>query len=223
MSRSSEEIAALVIAHLVDILSGRCSITRETIEQEQGDRSVCEILTGLLFLHEDLVFREAERARAEDDLRRMVAELEERNRELERSRAVIAELSNPVIRVWEGALMVPLIGAIDRDRAARLTERLLSAVVEARARCVILDLTGVETVDAGTADHLLRVIRAVELLGAQSIVAGVPPGVARAMAGLAVDLSGLVTASSVQEALASARADSLDEPRRRPGHAHGRR
>lgn len=203
--RTNEELAALVVRHLTDILAGECSIKRADLEKIEDDPSLLEILTGLLFLHEDLQLRQAERARAEAEVQEVVRRLEEKNQELEKSQSVLmalaAELSTPVIKVWDRALMVPVIGNVDSDRAADLMDRLLKAVVHEKANHIILDLTGVSTIDTGTADRFLRIVQAVRLLGAEPIVAGVPPGVSLAMVSLGIDLTGIITVRNVREAL----------------------
>jgi rsbT co-antagonist protein RsbR len=209
MSRSSDDLAGIVIAHLCDILSGRCAITREQIERQiEEDRNLGEILTGLFYLNEDLVYREAERAASEEELKAAVRKLEAQNRELQQRGAAIAELaalaaelSSPVIQVWKAVLMVPIIGNMDAARAAGLTDRLLAAVVAQQARHVILDMTGVLDVETATVEHFLRILHSVRLLGADGIVAGIPPSMAETISSLGTDLSAFRTVRSVQEAL----------------------
>ena len=205
MTRSSDDVAAIVVKHLVDVVGGTCSITREMIEQEEEDRSMCEILTGLLYVHEDLTLREELRVRAESELRDAIHRLEAQNEELERSRAAIAayaaELSTPVIRVGNGTFMMPIVGSVDTPRAAEIKERLLRVIVEERARYVILDLTGVSTVDTSTAGHFIRILGAIQLLGARGIVAGVQPPIALAIVELGIDLGATRMVRDVEEAL----------------------
>jgi rsbT co-antagonist protein RsbR len=205
MALSGSDIAQRVIHHLLEITSGNCSITHAMIEAEGEDRAVCEILTGLLYLHEDLVLRAKERERAEEELRAVVERLATQNNELEKSRAeiaaLVAELSTPILRVWESVLMMPLVGTIDHARAADIMGRLLSTVVAERARFTVLDVTGVTNIDTGTADQFVRIIRAVELLGATGVIAGVQPSVSLAITALGVDLSGIKTFRNARDAL----------------------
>lgn len=120
--------------------------------------------------------------------------------------ATIRELSTPLIPLEAGVLAVPLVGRIDRVRAAALLERLLSAVVERRASVAILDITGVPVVDAEVAASLVQAAHAVKLLGAQAVLTGVRPEVAATLVELGLDLRGLVTLDSLQSGLAWARA-----------------
>ena len=85
--------------------------------------------------------------------------------------------------------------------AAEITERLLVAVVATGARYAILDLTGVEAVDEGTADHLVRILRAIQLLGAQGLVTGIRPAVAETLTSLGAGFGGARTLSNLREAL----------------------
>src|SRR5262245_56590914 len=133
MVSSADEVASSVVKHLVDILGGSCAITEEQIAHQHDDRAMAEILTGLLYLHQDLTHRAAERARAERELQDVVSRLAEQNQELEASRSRLAalamELSTPVIRVWERIIMLPIVGSVDTERGVEITERLLTSVV----------------------------------------------------------------------------------------------
>jgi PAS domain S-box-containing protein len=130
---------------------------------------------------------------------------EERLREkleiIERQQDAIRTLSTPIIEVWEGTLTMPVFGTIDAVRAEQMMTVLLSAIVRTRCRFAILDMTGVQTVDARTADHVVRLIRAVQLIGSQGIVVGIRPEVAQTMASIGVDLSHIRTLANLRQAL----------------------
>jgi anti-anti-sigma regulatory factor len=113
----------------------------------------------------------------------------------------IKALWTPIIEVWEGVLVLPVIGALDDDRAGGILASLLQRVAQRRARHAILDMTGVDRIDAGTADHLGMIGRAVSMLGARIILSGIQPEVVRELIELRVDLSGMVTERSLKEAL----------------------
>lgn len=199
MSRSPKELADVVMSQILGIHGGRLPVSLdEAINDYQEDPVLGEILAGLAYLHEDLEHREQERSAAQ-------TELERQNRELQTSRAQLAalaaELSTPIIKVWVGVLLVPLVGSFDSQRAVDMVDRLLTAVVVERARFVILDLTGVGMVDTATADHFVRIVGAVRLLGAEGVIAGVQPSVAMAMVSLGVDTSGIRTTRDAEEAL----------------------
>jgi anti-anti-sigma regulatory factor len=105
------------------------------------------------------------------------------------------------IGVWVGLVTMPVLGAIDNSRAQQMMDVLLQAVVRKSCRYAIIDVTAVETVDTGTADHIVRVIRALRMLGAQGIVVGIRPDVAQTMVSLGVDLSAIVTLATLRDAL----------------------
>ena len=139
--------------------------------------------------------------------RRAEAERAEiQRRLLDAQEEVIRELSTPLIPLEAGVLVAPLIGRLDRTRAAVMLERLLSAIVERRATTAILDITGVPVVDEEVAASLVQAAQAVQLLGARAVLTGVRPEVASTLVDLGLDLRGLVTLDSLQTGLAWARA-----------------
>jgi rsbT co-antagonist protein RsbR len=137
-----------------------------------------------------------------NDNQRIREELEARLAVIERQQAVIRDLETPVLKVWDQVLTLPMIGIVDSQRAARVMESLLDAVVRHAARFAILDLTGVEIVDTATASSLMGMIRAIRLLGAEGILTGIRPTVAQTVISLGVDLSGIPTLASLRHGLA---------------------
>jgi len=160
------------------------------------------MLEGVLamFIDELAVARATtERALGESEQAR--AELEERLRVIDAQRATISELSTPIIDVWDQILTMPIIGTIDTQRAAEISDRLLSTVAERGAEFVLLDLTGVAVLDTATASHIVRLTQGVRLLGAECILTGISPQVAQTLAMLGVDWRGTQTMRSLREAL----------------------
>mgnify|MGYP001177794182 CR=1 FL=1 len=135
---------------------------------------------------------------------RLAAEAERAAMQAERiaaQAATIRELSAPLIPVEDGVLVVPLIGRLDQGRASDLLEVLLAGVAERRARAVILDVTGTPGLDAAAAAALVKVVRAVRLLGAAVVITGIRPDVASALVGLGIDTHDLITLGSLQSGL----------------------
>lgn len=120
---------------------------------------------------------------------------------LGRHQAAIRELSTPVIRVYERVLLLPLVGAIDSHRAHQVMESVLLHIVEAQAKCIIIDIAGVPVVDTRVADHLLKTTAAVRLLGAQTILTGITAQVARTIVQLGVDVSSMHTVSRLSDGI----------------------
>ncbi len=116
-------------------------------------------------------------------------------------RVAIAALSTPIVQLWDEVLAVPIVGAIDAERTGRVMEKLLACIIDSKSRFAILDVTGVETIDAATADNFVRIIRAVQLLGAHGVLSGIVPAVAQTLVDLGVDLSGVRTFANLREAL----------------------
>jgi rsbT co-antagonist protein RsbR len=128
-------------------------------------------------------------------------ELEEKLATIDQQRAAIRELSTPVMEVWDGILCLPVIGIMDSSRSADMTDALLKAVVSTRARCAIVDITGIEVMDTRTADHFIRMAKAVRLLGADCVLTGLNPQIAQTVVHMGVELEGLVTHRSLRDAL----------------------
>ncbi|MBK9264652.1 MAG: AAA family ATPase [Polyangiaceae bacterium] len=127
--------------------------------------------------------------------------LKDKLRIIEEQQTAIQKLSTPIIEVWEGVLTVPVLGIVDEQRAEQMMMTLLDAVTRTGCQYTIIDLTGVDAVDTGTADHLMRIVRAVQLLGAQSIVVGIRPEVAQTIVSMGVDLSSISTLATLRQAL----------------------
>ena len=123
---------------------------------------------------------------------------------IESQRQALIELSTPLIPVARGVLVMPLIGAIDHVRAQLIMETLLAGVVQQRARAVILDITGVRTIDAHVADALLSMARAVRLLGAKAVLTGISSEVAQTLVRLGLDFGDIVTLGDLRSGIAHA-------------------
>ena len=101
----------------------------------------------------------------------------------------IAELSTPVVKLWDGILAVPLIGTLDSARTQVVMETLLETTVQQGAQIAIIDITGVPTVDTLVAQHLLKTVAAMRLMGADCIISGIRPQIAQTMVHLGVELN----------------------------------
>jgi rsbT co-antagonist protein RsbR len=142
--------------------------------------------------------RTAELEQSNAEAQRALGELRESIREREMLSATVRELASPVMPVQEGILVMPLIGAIDSERAALLMDSLLRAIERHRARIVIMDVTGVPLVDSQVAQTLMQAADAARLLGTKTILVGVRPELAQTIVGLGLDLRGLVTCADLQ-------------------------
>ncbi|MFW5875757.1 MAG: STAS domain-containing protein [Myxococcota bacterium] len=130
-------------------------------------------------------------------------DLEEKLRVISAQQEAIRELSSPVIEVWRGVLCLPVVGMVDTARSAQMTEALLRAVVEKQAQYAIIDITGIEVMDTHTADHFLRMAKAVHLLGARCVLSGINPNIAQTIVHMGVDMGGIETHRTMRSALAA--------------------
>ncbi len=146
-----------------------------------------------------------EMTRILDQLGLYTMEVYQRSREevVRRQQEEIAELSTPVVKLWEGILALPLIGTLDSARTQVVMENLLQAIVDQSADLAIIDITGVPTVDTLVAQHLLKTIAAARLMGADCIVSGIRPQIAQTMVHLGVELD-VVSKATLADALALA-------------------
>jgi rsbT co-antagonist protein RsbR len=121
-----------------------------------------------------------------------------------RQQEELLELSTPVVKLWDGVLALPMIGTLDSQRTQVVMESLLQRIVETGAEIAIIDITGVPTVDTLVAQHLLKTVTAIRLMGADAIISGVRPQIAQTIVHLGLDLQGIVTKANLADALALA-------------------
>ncbi|HEL3017002.1 TPA: STAS domain-containing protein [Stenotrophomonas maltophilia] len=123
---------------------------------------------------------------------------------IQRQQEEMLELSTPVVKLWEGVLALPMIGTLDSQRTQVVMESLLQRIVETGSEIAIIDITGVPTVDTLVAQHLLKTVTAIRLMGADAIISGVRPQIAQTIVHLGLDLQGVVTKANLADALALA-------------------
>lgn len=122
----------------------------------------------------------------------------ERERVIRQQQEAIRELSTPVLQLRDRLLLLPIIGVIDTHRARLITESLLEAIRVNRARMVVMDITGVATIDSRVANHILQTVTAARLMGAKVIVTGISASVAQSLVALGIELGRLDTMSDLQ-------------------------
>ena len=137
-----------------------------------------------------------------DKLGLFTTEVHQQNHEavIARQQQELLELSTPVVKLWEGILVLPLIGTLDSARTQVIMESLLQQIVESEATIAIIDITGVPTVDTLVAQHLLKTVAAARLMGADCIISGIRPQIAQTIVQLGVDLNEVSTKASLAAA-----------------------
>lgn len=133
-------------------------------------------------------------------------EVFQRSREaiIRRQQKEMLEMSTPVIKLWDGILIVPLIGTLDSVRTQLVMENLLQKIVETGSRIAILDITGVPTVDTQTAQHLIKTVSATRLMGADCFISGIRPQIAQTIVHLGIDIQDITTKAVMGDAVAEA-------------------
>ena len=117
--------------------------------------------------------------------------------------SLIEELSTPVIQVWHDTVCCPVIGSVDTPRIEQMSAALLDAVVRRGIRYVIIDFTGLGTMDTQTVHLFTGLARAIALVGAKCMLSGISPHIARTLVDLGVELSDMKALPSVEAAIAS--------------------
>ncbi|MEM8534019.1 MAG: STAS domain-containing protein [Chloroflexota bacterium] len=173
--------------------------------QESDRRDELGILANMV----NRVARELHNSRQRDqqqreEIERQLLELRNAHETQERLLSTIRELSTPILSIQEGVLLLPIIGFLDTSRAEHVITILLERVTTTQAYVIILDVTGVHTLDTQVANVLLQAARSVELLGARVILCGISPEVAQVVVSLGIDLSTLTPSSDLQAALTTA-------------------
>jgi rsbT co-antagonist protein RsbR len=157
----------------------------------------------------NLVMEELLASRNQDQAR--LKEIEAKNAEIaDRQTMALRELATPIISVADGILTLPVIGTVDTERSSDMMDALLNRVVEDQASHVIIDITGVTVLDTRTADHFIRMAKAVRLLGASCFLTGISPSIAQTMAQLGIDTSGTRTRRRLADALKEAQRELAD-------------
>lgn len=141
-----------------------------------------------------------------DNLGLYTTEVHQKSREeiIARQQQEMLELSTPVVKLWEGILVLPMIGTLDSARTQVVMESLLQRIVEMGSSIAIIDITGVPMVDTLTAQHLLKTVTAARLMGAECIISGIRPQIAQTIVHLGVDLGDITTKASLADAFAIA-------------------
>jgi rsbT co-antagonist protein RsbR len=133
-----------------------------------------------------------------------VSFVDERERVIRQQQDAILELSTPVLPVRERLLILPIIGVLDSERAKQLTVQLLNGIRTHRAKVVVIDITGVPTIDQTVANHLVQTVDASRLMGADVIITGLSPDIAQTLVTIGVDLSKMDTVGDLQGGLEEA-------------------
>jgi rsbT co-antagonist protein RsbR len=196
------------LAQAADALAAgdREQLVRVTSNDEIGDlqRAFNSMVTTIqqqtASLEQQIAAAQAARAEAETAQATLADQLET----VEAQRAVIREMSVPILPLTPTTMVMPLVGELDSDRLHLVQEQALQALEESHVRCLIFDTTGVPIVDSWMAERLLQIVQAARLLGTEVVWVGIRPEVAQSLVGLGIDLRHIVTRSTLQSGIAYA-------------------
>ncbi len=113
----------------------------------------------------------------------------------------LMEMSTPVTPIWEGILLLPLVGIVDSARTQDIMNKTLAKISETRARMFVLDISGVGAIDTAVANQLIKITRATQLMGCESIISGISPAIARTLVELGVQVGDVKTTATLRDAL----------------------
>ena len=123
---------------------------------------------------------------------------------IEKQSRALLELSTPTIQLWEGILVLPILGVLDSRRAQDMTDVMLHKIQQTNALTVIIDITGVPTVDSSVANHLIKITKATKLMGCECILSGIGPEIAQTLVHLGINLDMIETSSNLKSAFQQA-------------------
>lgn len=116
----------------------------------------------------------------------------------------LMEMSTPVTQIWNGILLLPVVGIIDSKRAQDIMNSTLAKISETQARAFIMDISGVAVVDTAVANHLIKITKATRLMGCESTISGVSPAIAQTIVDLGIDVGTIKTTANMRAALQGA-------------------
>ncbi len=116
----------------------------------------------------------------------------------------LLEMSTPVTQIWEGILLLPIVGIIDSKRARDIMDGALAKISETQSQIFIMDISGVGVVDTAVANHLIKITRATRLMGCETTISGLSPAIAQTMVDLGIDVGSIKTTATMKDALSDA-------------------
>lgn len=130
--------------------------------------------------------------------------LKEKEHTIQAQQEELRETSTPITEIWDGVLTLPIIGILDSSRTMVVMESLLNRIANDRAKAVVMDVTGVRSIDSQVSHHLIQMMRAIQLMGADPILTGIRPEIARALTSLNIDLGSVTTRATLSDGLKEA-------------------
>lgn len=186
------------LEQLIDVIGAMAMLDFSTkaIVDDSGSQ-LNAIATGLNMLAEELETTIVSKA-----------DLEEKNKELaklaeanSKAAEAIAEMSTPISRLWEGILLLPLVGMMTSMRIKSVMTAVLENISATQAKVIILDISGVAVVDTYIANHFIKIAKATRLMGCVCVLSGITPQVAQTIVELGVNVDEIETTGTMKDAL----------------------
>ena len=189
------------INHIEDVLSSVAAGDLDIRIESEIEDDLTGIEEAINILIDDLTYELKQSQKIKEELEEKLTKIQEQQKTIIQQQEDLMELSSPVTKVWDNILILPVIGTLDSQRTQVMMENLLQKVVQTGCTTAILDITGVPTVDTQVANHLLKTVTAARLLGADCIISGISPAIAQTIVHLGIDLSGIRTKATLQDAM----------------------
>ncbi len=132
------------------------------------------------------------------------AYLSQKDETIRSQESELRETATPITEIWDGVLTLPVIGTLDSRRTMTIMESLLDHISREHTKVVVMDLTGVSSIDSQVSHHLIHMVRAIKLMGSEAILTGIRPEIARALTMLNIDLGDIQTRGSLADGLKEA-------------------
>ena len=189
------------------ISGGRCAGLLIVPDRErhgtftEHDALLFSAMTDIIAFSVDSIRRANEIEKAAAEKNKLIDDMRDKIETIQSQNALIATLSTPILELWNGILVLPVVGMMDTQRSATMMDALLDKVVKTEATGVIIDITGVDIVDTKTADHFIKLARAIRMLGAEPVITGISPAIAQTLTHIDIDLSGICTMRALGDGL----------------------
>ena len=126
------------------------------------------------------------------------------NKKIADQNRALMEMSTPVTSIWEGVLLLPIVGILDSKRTQDMMDSILDKISKTQATVTLLDISGVAIVDTAVANHLIKVTKSTKLMGCETIISGISPSIAHTIVDLGIDIGEMRTTATLRDALSMA-------------------
>ena len=131
----------------------------------------------------------------------MLSLVESHQRSLEIAQIAFIEISVPVVPLFQGVAVLPLIGNIDTERANIIMEKTLNSAIKLQLDKLIIDLSGIHIVDRAVAEQIFKIVDALTLIGVRTVITGIRPEVAQLVVSQGMDFSGVTIKATLSQAM----------------------